>query len=118
MKKILCLVLVFALALAPALSLAAGMSKPTVTLDGQASVEGLEEVGEAGNTVITVLVYFGYILAVVMVIWLGIQWLLATPAKKAELKGKLWSMAIGIILLVGAVTIIDLVWGAAGTFGK
>ena len=60
-----------------------------------------------------VITYIGYAIAVVMILWLGVQWILATPAKKAELKGKMWSMAIGIVLLVGGVSILNFVWGAA-----
>ena len=68
----------------------------------------------AGGTVTGVIKVLGYIIAVVMVTWLGIQYIIATPAKKAELKGKLWSMAIGVVLLVAGVTILDVLASGFG----
>lgn len=107
--KILSLVLVFTLAVAPMVSLA---DVPTIDptapslLQGQANL-----VSQIASTV----QWVGYAIAIVMILWLGVQWILAQPSKKAELKGKMWSMAIGIILLVAGATIVGAVWGAAGT---
>jgi len=106
--KILSLVLVFALVMAPVASLAdvpfsASAETPSV-LNDNISVVG---------SIIGTLRWIGYAVAIVMVLWLGIQWMLAQPSKKAELKGKMWSMAIGIILLVGGVTILGIVWDFA-----
>jgi len=68
-----------------------------------------------GSQVATIVQVVGYAVAVVMVIWLGVQYVIATPAKKAELKGKLWSMAIGVVLIVCGVTILGLVAQAGNT---
>ena len=113
--KVLSLVLVFMLAIAPlAVSFAedpTGFAKPTIV----ASSEFINKTG-VGNwfgAAIGALKFIGYGVAVVMILWLGIQYMLAQPAKKAELKGKMWSMLIGIILLVAGVTIIDIIWNAA-----
>ena len=109
--KVLSLVLVFALVMAPVVSLA-GPFEATADDSVTGKLGGIQSgVGIA----ITVLQWIGYAVAVVMILWLGIQWMLAQPAKKAELKGKMWSMAIGIILLVGGVTILDIVWEASQT---
>ena len=105
--KILSLVLVFALAVAPMVALAVPFEASPTTpaaLEAQSDIVG---------TIIGALQWIGYAVAIVMVLWLGVQWMLAQPAKKAELKGKMWSMAIGIILLVGGVTIIGVVWDFA-----
>ncbi|MBQ7668731.1 MAG: TrbC/VirB2 family protein [Clostridia bacterium] len=71
------------------------------------------EIGTAvtnvGQTAIGVVQTIGYIMAVFMVIWTGVQWVMAPPAKKQELKGKLWNIVIGAVLIVGAVTLLGLV---------
>ena len=105
--KILSLVLVFALVMAPVVSLA----DVPFEVSPEAPEALTNQTGIVG-TVIGVLQWVGFAVAIIMVLWLGIQWMLATPSKKAELKGKMWSMAIGIVLLVAGVTILGLVWGA------
>lgn len=113
--KILTFVLVFTLALMPMLSLAAPdffEATPDDSIKGE-----MEQFGNLTNKALYVIQFIGYAIAVVMILVLGVQWMLATPAKKAELKGKMWSMAIGILLLVGGVTILGWVWDTAGTIG-
>ena len=108
--KVLSLVLVFMLAIAP---LAVSFADPPVTITPDTtSLEGTgvaDWFGKAAGAIQVV----GYGIAIVMVLWLGIQYMLAQPAKKAELKGKMWSMLIGIILIVAGSTIIGIIWGAA-----
>lgn len=108
--KVLSLVLVFALAIMPMTVFA------DVPLDLSGGGQDVlpDEVTTWGASIVSVLTTVGYIVAVVMTLWLGIQWILATPNKKAELKGRMWSMAIGIVLLVAGMTIINALWGAAG----
>lgn len=110
--KVLSLVLVFMLAIAP---LAISFAAPSI---GESS-DFIEKsgVGKYFGAAIGALKFIGYGVAVVMVLWLGIQYMLAQPAKKAELKGKMWSMLIGIILLVAGVTIIGFIWDAAADLG-
>ena len=60
-----------------------------------------------GGSIISVIQTIGYIVAVVMVLYVGIQWLIGTPAKKQELKGRMFSLVIGAILIAGGVTILD-----------
>lgn len=102
--KMLCLVLVIAMVMSP---IALSMSFSDVSVDTDSTLANI--VRDGGATVTGVIRVLGYVIAVVMVTWLGIQYLIATPAKKAELKGKLWSMAIGVVLLVAGVTILDVV---------
>lgn len=102
--KVLSLVLVMAMVISP-LALASGLDQIKLDQGG--------EVGTAAaslfSMVASVVQVVGYGVAVIMVIWLGVQYVIATPSKKAELKGKLWSMAIGIVLIVGGVTILKIV---------
>lgn len=113
-SKILCFVLVLFLALAPT---AISMAVPASFTENTGITDKMGGLENAIGSVITVLKWIGYAIAVIMVLWLGVQWMLAQPAKKAELKGKMWSIAIGIILLVGGVTILDIVWGLAENSG-
>ena len=48
-------------------------------------------------------------MAFIMVLVVGIQWVMATPAKKQELKGRMWNIAIGAALIVGAVTFLGII---------
>lgn len=107
--KVLSLVLVFMLAIAP---LAISFAIPAIEAD-DSFLEGTAVESWFGKAV-GAIQFIGYGIAVVMILWLGIQYMLAQPAKKAELKGKMWSMLIGIILIVAGSTIIGLVWNAAG----
>lgn len=107
--KILSLVLVFTLVMAPEVALCGG----PISNINPTTPDILDNNSEIVGTIIGALQWIGYAVAIVMVLWLGIQWMLAQPAKKAELKGKMWSMAIGILLLVGGVTIIGVVWDLA-----
>jgi len=104
--KVLCLVLVMMLVMSPLAT--ANMTFDQFNKSGEGGALG-DALTTAGGTVTSIIKILGYIIAVVMVTWLGIQYLIATPAKKAELKGKLWSMAIGVILLVAGVTILDVI---------
>lgn len=104
--KILSLVLVFALVIAPVTVLA----DVPITTTGSGDSLLPDEAENIVGTIITTLQWIGYAVAIVMILWLGVQWMLAQPAKKAELKGKMWSMAIGILLLVGGVSILRMVW--------
>ena len=92
--KILSLVLVLALVMAPVVSLAATTSNPLnyefkFDTDTQGKFGGANAIISA---IITVLQIAGYAIALILVVWFGIQWMLAQPSKKAELKQKMWSM--------------------------
>jgi len=109
--RILSLILVFALLLAP-------VTFAKMELDTDKEFVGSDGLDSIFSTGVSIIKYVGYGVAAVMILWLGIQWMIAQPAKKAELKGKMWSMAIGIIILVAGVTILDLAWNMAGDQAK
>ena len=67
-----------------------------------------EKASFIGSGVYGLLKTIAIIVAVCMVAYMAIQWFLATPSKKAELKGRMWSMLIGVILLVGGVAILNM----------
>lgn len=102
--KFLCLFLVMAMVISP-IALASGFD----SIQTNQSNEITEVTTNVLSSVASVIQVVGYGVAVIMVIWLGVQYLIATPAKKAELKQKLWFMAIGVVLIVGGVTILKIV---------
>lgn len=65
------------------------------------------KVNTLAGTIISIITTIGYAVAVIMVLVTGVQYLMGTPAKKQELKGKLWSIVIGVVLLVGASTLLN-----------
>lgn len=114
LMKILCFVLVLVMVVAPVTSLATNSFKEFADKEGD--IGGLsEDIGTLGQGVYGILRTIGLIVAVCMIVYMGIQWLLATPSKKAELKGRMWSMAIGVILLVGGVAFLGILENAVQT---
>ena len=67
----------------------------------------VNELQEAGGTIYATIQSVGIILALIIVVVFGVQWLVATPAKKAELKGKMWNIIIGIAIILLASTLIS-----------
>lgn len=103
--KVLSLVLVLAMVLVPVASFASF----DIT---EGDLGGLNEKAETiGSGVYGLLRTIAIIVAVCMVAYMAIQWFLATPSKKAELKGRMWSMLIGVILLIGGVAILNVLEG-------
>lgn len=51
----------------------------------------------------------GIVIAVLVTVASGVQWIVATPAKKAELKGKMIAIAVGVALILLASTLVGLV---------
>lgn len=68
-----------------------------------------------GGTVVKVIQTVGYIVAVIMVLTFAIKWMVATPQKKQELKDRMVNLAIGLVLLVGGVTILGWITSFAGS---
>lgn len=51
----------------------------------------------------------GIIIALIVTVTSGVQWILATPAKKAELKSKMFAIVIGVALILLASTLIRVI---------
>lgn len=104
-KKVLVLLLVLTLALMPALSFAA---LPDFGKNAKSAEDVLDDKAESiMGTIINLVTYVAWGIAIIMVLVLGTQYMIATPAKKAELKGKMWSMLIGVFLVAGGTTILN-----------
>lgn len=99
--KVLSLVLVMVMIIAPVASFA------SFTVD-ERDLGGLKDIANTiGSGIYGLLRTIAIIVAVCMVCYMAIQWFLATPSKKAELKGRMWSMLIGVVLLIGGVAILN-----------
>ena len=109
MKKYLKVMLVLVVALSMLCTFVLADDNPFV-IDGADTSNAVKTtVNNVGATVISIVQGVGYVVAVVMVLVLGIQWLIGTPAKKQELKGKMVNVIIGAILIVSGVSILGLV---------
>ena len=104
--KILCLVLVLMLVVAPTTSFAASSISSFMSADDHDGGEIGDAVADLGGTVYSVFQTVAVVIGSCMVLYMAIQWILATPAKKAELKGRMISMGIGVILLFGGAAIL------------
>lgn len=52
-----------------------------------------------GGSIFSILTWFGYTAAVCVVLITGIQYIIATPQKRAQLKEKLWLIVTAVIIL-------------------
>ena len=74
-----------------------------------ANVKSDLDFSDATNNLLGILVWIGYAVAICVLLVTGIQFMVATPQKKAQLKEKLWIILLGVIMLVGGVTILNVV---------
>jgi len=65
-------------------------------------VDGQDDILQAGATIVGAVKYVGTILAVLLIVWFGIQWMTANAQKKAQLQDQAWNYVIGSILLFGS----------------
>lgn len=114
MKKYLkvMLVLVVALSMLCTFALAANPFKDNVSVGNGGAVG--TAVSKIGGDIIGIIQTIGYVVAVAMVLVVGIQWLMGTPAKKQELKGRMVNIVIGAVLIVAGVSLLGLVSNFAG----
>jgi hypothetical protein len=111
MKRYLKMILVLVVALSILCTIAMATSDPFKSAYDNATKAGdgaeiSTHINKFGGTAITTVQTIGYIVAVVMVLYVGIQWLIGTPAKKQELKGRMVSLVVGAVLVAGGVTIL------------
>ena len=121
MKKYLkvLLILVVVLSLMSTVAFASGNKFLDAKNKSQATDTALTgAVNSIGSSNINIVQTLGYVIAVVMVIVVGIQWLVGTPAKKQELRGKLINVIIGAILIACGVTILGFVANVGTELGS
>ena len=72
--------------------------------------------GAAGiaGTVIGVMKWFGYAIAIGMLVYIGIKYIMASANEKADLKNALIKYVIGAVIIVFAVNIADWIFSITG----
>ena len=109
-KKILSLLLAAIMCLTPfSVALAGGWDIEI----GQTGTGALGDMGVTVSTVLGIIQTIGYVVAIVMVMYVGIKYLTAGATKKAEVKETLVPILVGAILIVAAVTIVNWLFGIA-----
>ena len=102
MKKMnMSLFLATAMCMFPGIVLA-GEWWSSIQPENQGSLEGMDG---TVNSVLGIIQTIGYIVAVVMVMWVGIKYLTAGASEKAKVKDTLVPILVGAILIVAATTI-------------
>lgn len=107
MKKVMSLLMTVAM-LAMMCSTVFGFSgiEPTVTAPNGAN--------DTASTIIGVMQWFGYAIAIGMLVFIGIKYVMASANEKADLKNALIRYVIGAVLIVFAVTIAGWVFSLNG----
>lgn len=78
--------------------------------------QGGAAIGEAKNifTNITgVLMWLGYAIAVGMIVFIGIKYIMSAPDEKASMKGALVKVVVGGLIIALSVTIVNIVLSVA-----
>lgn len=83
---------------------------PTPNTSGDAP----SKVKDIGGTVLGIFQAVGTIIAVVMLVWLGIKYIMASPDGKAEIKKQAFAYILGALLLFGAVWIVPIIASSIG----
>ena len=77
-----------------------------------------ETIEKAGNKILSIAGTIGMIFAVVMLIWLGIKYVSASPTEKADIKKGMTIYIVGAILILAAGAILTFIGNfATGIFG-
>ena len=107
MKKVMSLLMTVAM-LAMMCSTVFGFSgiEPTVTAPNGAN--------DTASTIIGVMQWFGYAIAIGMLVFIGIKYVMASANEKADLKNALIRYVVGAVLIVFAVTIAGWVFSLNG----
>lgn len=66
-----------------------------------------------GNNLLGIFQTVGYIAAVIVLVWLGIKYIMASPDGKAEIKKQAFAYILGAVLLFSAATIVTIIKGFA-----
>lgn len=106
-KRIITIVMVVAMFLAFTLPVLAG-AVPVPKPDGGA-IDG--DMQSLAGKAIGIAQFIGIGIAVVMLIFYGVRYFTADPAKQGDLKKALWGYLIGAVCIFGAVIILEFIKG-------
>lgn len=117
MKKIICLLLVFSLVLvtfsAPAtLAFETGTNPSYGSAGGEKGTSSAEKLGAAGTNIVNAILWFGYAIALGMVVVIGIKYILGSAEAKSNMKSAIVSWLIGAFIVFMCTTIVGWVLNA------
>lgn len=72
---------------------------------------GASTINNLGNNLLGIFQTVGYIAAVIILVWLGIKYIMASPDGKAEIKKQAFAYILGAVLLFSAATIVTIIKG-------
>ncbi len=124
MKKRVCLIILFLIFFLTTINVCYASIVDELDMEGVSNVD-IEDssTGILGaiNTIIGLLQYVGSGIALIIITILGIKYILASPAEKADVKKSIMPILIGCVLLFGGVNIAGLIVtftnGATGDAG-
>lgn len=83
--------------------------QPSLKPSIDASVSG--KISNLGGNILGVFQAVGFIAAVIVLVWLGIKYIMASPDGKAEIKKQAFAYILGAVLLFSAATIVTIIKG-------
>ena len=72
---------------------------------------GVEQIGEIGNTIIGVLQTIGVVLSVVILIVIGIKYMMGSAEEKAEYKKTMIPYIVGAVFIFAASVLANMIYG-------
>lgn len=85
------------------------------SLSTSVAPQELSGIGKTAASVLGVMQWGGYIVAIGMLIWVGIKYVTAGAGEKAKAKETLVPIVIGAVLIAAAVSIAGAIFGAVST---
>ena len=82
---------------------------PLSGVEPDIGTDASEKVRTAGNKIIGIVQVAGTAIAVVMLLWLGIKYIIAAPDEKANIKQSAFIYVIGAVFLFAAVNILGII---------
>ena len=109
MKKLLSIILVMAMVLSLSFCYA------DINLDNYKGSD-IDDLDKAGNAVVGVMQVVATVVAIAMLLFVGIKFMMAAPAEKANLKGALIPYIVGAILIFAAIPLLKIIQNFASNF--
>lgn len=106
--SVLAIVLVAILLLSIATTVHADETDPFTIVSGTGG-SAVGKVQNWGSIILGVFQAVGMVIAVIMLVWLGVKYLMASPDGKAEIKKQAFAYILGAVLLFGASAILQMI---------
>lgn len=104
------LMLMFSLAAMPVMAFTIPQADP--------STPGVEQVGNAGASILSIIQMIGIAVAVIILVWLAVKYITAAPSDKADVKKSAVAYVIGAVLLFAASGVLALIQNFGGRISE